>query len=62
MSRKIVALVATALLLSGCIDSGPYYKDCEAVRSAGVAPLKTGEPGYRAALDRNSDGVACEEG
>ncbi|MFN0026377.1 MAG: excalibur calcium-binding domain-containing protein, partial [Acidimicrobiales bacterium] len=26
----------------------------------GAAPLYTGDPGYRAALDRDSDGVACE--
>ncbi|MEV4311149.1 excalibur calcium-binding domain-containing protein [Actinocrispum sp. NPDC049592] len=38
----------------------PYYANCDAARAAGAAPLHVGEPGYRAALDRDKDGVACE--
>ncbi|WP_018683859.1 thermonuclease family protein [Actinokineospora enzanensis] len=37
-----------------------YYKNCDAARAAGAAPLYRGEPGYRSALDRDNDGVACE--
>ncbi|MGC7099579.1 thermonuclease family protein [Amycolatopsis lurida] len=37
-----------------------YYKNCDAARAAGAAPLRRGEPGYRAQLDRDDDGVACE--
>ncbi|WP_300019167.1 excalibur calcium-binding domain-containing protein [Pseudonocardia sp.] len=37
-----------------------FYSDCAAARSAGSAPLRSGETGYRPALDRDSDGVACE--
>lgn len=37
-----------------------YYKNCDAVRAAGAAPLYAGSAGYRAALDRDSDGIACE--
>ena len=37
-----------------------YYKNCDAVRDAGKAPLYRGDAGYRAKLDRNKDGVACE--
>ncbi len=37
-----------------------YYKNCDAARAAGAAPLYVGEAGYRSALDRDSDGVACE--
>jgi hypothetical protein len=37
-----------------------YYKNCAAARAAGVAPLHTGDPGYRAGLDRDGDGIACE--
>lgn len=37
-----------------------YYKNCDAVRKAGKAPLKRGAPGYRAGLDRDNDGWACE--
>ncbi|GAA3743797.1 hypothetical protein GCM10022225_29260 [Plantactinospora mayteni] len=37
-----------------------YYKNCSAVRDAGKAPLRRGQPGYRAGLDRDGDGRACE--
>lgn len=37
-----------------------YYRNCAAARAAGVAPLYRGDPGYRPALDRDGDGVACE--
>lgn len=37
-----------------------YYPNCTAARNAGAAPLYSGQPGYRPALDRDSDGVACE--
>ena len=37
-----------------------YYRNCAAARAAGVAPIYFGEPGYRPALDRDRDGVACE--
>jgi hypothetical protein len=38
------------------------YADCDAVTRAGAAPLYRGEPGYRAALDPDGDGIACEHG
>ncbi|NDZ93611.1 DUF1524 domain-containing protein [Streptomyces sp. SID6673] len=37
-----------------------YYRNCSAVRAAGAAPIRAGEPGYRSGLDRDGDGVACE--
>lgn len=37
-----------------------YYRNCEAVRLAGKAPLHRGDPGYREGIDGDSDGVACE--
>ncbi|MFE3195734.1 excalibur calcium-binding domain-containing protein [Nocardia sp. NPDC059240] len=37
-----------------------YYKNCTEARDAGAAPIRKGEPGYRPALDRDNDGVACE--
>ncbi len=40
--------------------SAPLYADCAAVVAAGAAPLAAGAPGYRAELDSDSDGVACE--
>lgn len=37
-----------------------YYANCAAVRAAGKAPLSQGQPGYRAGLDRDGNGIACE--
>ena len=37
-----------------------YYRRCDDARAAGAAPIRRGEPGYREALDRDRDGVACE--
>jgi hypothetical protein len=45
---------------SGQSGSDVYYKNCSAARAAGAAPILQGQPGYRAALDRDGDGVACE--
>lgn len=41
-------------------DGDVYYQNCSAARAAGAAPISYGEPGYRAKLDRDSDGIACE--
>jgi hypothetical protein len=38
----------------------PYYRNCDAARAAGAAPLYQGDPGYRPALDADGDGEACE--
>lgn len=37
-----------------------YYKNCDAARAAGAAPIQVGEPGYRKGLDRDGDGTACD--
>jgi hypothetical protein len=37
-----------------------YFANCAAARAAGAAPLFAGQAGYRAGLDRDRDGVACE--
>lgn len=37
-----------------------YYANCAAARAAGAAPLRVGQPGYRAGLDGDKDGIACE--
>ena len=37
-----------------------HYKNCAAARAAGAAPIRRGESGYGAHLDRDGDGVACE--
>ncbi len=36
------------------------YPDCAAVRAAGVAPIRRGEPGWSDAFDGDGDGVGCE--
>lgn len=41
-------------------SQGAYYANCSDARAAGVAPLYAGQPGYRSALDRDKDGIACE--
>jgi micrococcal nuclease len=38
-----------------------YYANCTAVREAGAAPIYEGDPGYSTKLDRDRDGVACEQ-
>jgi hypothetical protein len=43
-------------------DAGSvYYANCTAVKAAGAAPIMVGEPGYRPALDRDDDGIACDK-
>jgi Excalibur calcium-binding domain len=39
-----------------------YYANCDAVYAAGRSNLRRSDPGYRKALDRDGDGVACESG
>ncbi|MFG1838077.1 excalibur calcium-binding domain-containing protein [Micromonospora sp. NPDC049175] len=41
-------------------SEAPYYENCAAVRAAGVDPLYPDDPGFRAELDRDGNGVACE--
>ena len=40
--------------------SSVYYPNCRAACQAGAAPIYRGQPGYRDALDRDGDGIACE--
>ena len=37
-----------------------YYANCDAVRAAGAAPIYRGDPGYSSKLDREGDGIGCE--
>ncbi|MGP5612378.1 GmrSD restriction endonuclease domain-containing protein [Brachybacterium alimentarium] len=46
---------------SGSSSGGSvYYKNCDAARAAGAAPVHSGDPGYAKHLDRDGDGVGCE--
>lgn len=37
------------------------YGNCAEAKAAGAAPMHRGEPGYRSALDRDGDGIACDK-
>lgn len=36
------------------------FPNCTAARAAGAAPVRRGDPGYAAHLDRDNDGIGCE--
>jgi hypothetical protein len=57
---KAIPVAPPAQPTAGPGGSDVYYANCTAVRAAGKAPLHRGDPGYRAGLDRDGDGVACE--
>ena len=42
------------------VEQSAHYSGCNEVRAAGKAPLRAGEPGYRAEMDGDGDGIACE--
>lgn len=66
-TRKVIGvLVASgamvaALSIPALASSQPHYSSCTEAREAGAAPINRGEPGYRPALDRDDDGVACDD-
>lgn len=37
-----------------------FYQNCSAVRAAGAAPIRVGDPGWDTKFDRDGDGVGCE--
>lgn len=37
-----------------------YYQNCSAVRAAGAAPIRVGDPGFQSKFDGDGDGVGCE--
>ena len=39
---------------------GRAFANCSEARAAGAAPVRRGEPGYGAHLDRDNDGIGCE--
>lgn len=42
-------------------SNGRYFKNCTAAFDAGVFNIKRSDASYRPALDRDSDGIACEK-
>jgi outer membrane biosynthesis protein TonB len=39
-----------------------HYENCSAARAAGAAPVRIGQPGYGRHLDRDGDGIGCDDG
>jgi hypothetical protein len=37
-----------------------FYQNCTAVKDAGAAPIRAGDPGWDTKFDRDGDGVGCE--
>lgn len=70
MTRVLTACSGAATPTSETVSPPPtttdrvapaaYFPNCAAARAAGATPLRLGQPGYRAALDGDGDGVACE--
>ncbi|WP_240805788.1 excalibur calcium-binding domain-containing protein [Streptomyces sp. BPSDS2] len=59
-AKKPVARDDASGSSGGSGGTSAYYKNCDAVRAAGVAPIRSGQPGYGRHLDRDGDGVGCE--
>ena len=61
-----LAALALGVALSAAVGAPALaevqYASCAGARAAGAAPMRVGEPGYRLGLDRDRDGVACEDG
>jgi hypothetical protein len=47
---------------SAAVEQTLNFASCAAARDAGAAPLYSGKPGYRAELDPDGDGIACQPG
>ena len=45
----------------GDADSTVTYQNCNKAERAGALPLRSGEPGYSAKLDKDGNGIACDE-
>ena len=60
--HRAVAATARAPVRLAAVRQAPeiYFAGCKAVRAAGLAPLYRGQPGYRAEMDGDGDGIACE--
>ena len=58
--RSVPASVPVAARMPSPAADGRVFTNCDAVRAAGRAPLRRGDPAYAAQLDGDNDGVACE--
>jgi hypothetical protein len=62
MSRWMqVVMLVVLLSVTACNDDPTVrYDSCAEASEAGAAPLYEGDSGYRSALDRDGDGIACD--
>jgi septal ring factor EnvC (AmiA/AmiB activator) len=65
VAAREAAAASSGTGASGATTAGPaagpaYFENCDAARAAGAAPVRVGDPGYRAGLDRDGDGIGCE--
>jgi hypothetical protein len=51
---------ARGLDFASTIYASMHIPNCTTARALGLAPAYRGQPGYRAHLDRDGDGIACE--
>ena len=59
-AARQVAPAPAAPAVPAPVAPSAYFGSCADAKAAGAAPLYSGQPGYRAGLDRDRDGVACE--
>lgn len=52
----------TALSATPAMAVTPAFPNCDAAAAAGVYNIPAGAPGYGAHLDRDNDGIGCENG
>ncbi len=58
-AERVAAEQAAAAAAAEEAVSSVYYENCDAVRAAGAAPIRVGDPGYADHLDRDGDGQGC---
>ncbi|HSP36704.1 MAG TPA: excalibur calcium-binding domain-containing protein [Frankiaceae bacterium] len=56
------ASVGVGLVVVASPASAAYYANCTQARAAGQTDIPRSSSSYRAALDRDGDGIACESG
>ena len=58
----VVATTSSSMVTTtSATATAAYYRTCADAEAAGVAPIERGESGYRSALDRDGDGLACDQ-
>ena len=63
ISPEVSSMVSTSWVTTeerAAIEASVYYSSCHEARTAGVAPIYAGQPGYRDGMDGDGDGIACE--